>query len=744
MFENFKSVMAGDRFYLRAGGSASSAAVEERRSGWLCLSEDQRNLVVTPSIAPPPTALVWQARSVTGLRVTAASNGLGLTFARNAEPSQLVGLANGESTWTLAGFQGYSDNSVPGFGYEANAFLLRDPFGQDLGFDAEGRLCYNSEDAAGFNLLYVSGPRDTIATVVFRVSNVFQGQTRYLALGSPAGPTAQNVSWTSDAKRATLCQVRGATEQKDPEKVRMEEGEFRFLIGIAASEWILGSDVNRALIWGLPSEKVTLTPLFASVPGVLQLDVASDWTVQVGIVHMKIGSNLVLQQNLERGLEFVLRAAPEARLLLSWSKLLQARVAILQPLALRNEARVAGTQSSEALPSPPRKIVGQRGQPGCRVLEDQTLEARWFPELQGTFLSMTTESTTVITWVSGNAPDNVLFLSAQPGLQSVRRSVSLHPMAQDSVCVVDETGSVPPLCGALVLQFVQADLNAFTVVAPSPPYLQSATCEQLYGQNLISPDSEGYAWIFPNETCSGGTFIRLASTESSLNNQMNVAAVIVPENLRLNLVLQSVKLVVTPGQYNRKSLNALDSRVPLQGTLSFSAYCSTLSPRAVFVANACNGSSASRSLVWKEGEPDCNAFFDAACTTVLKNAAICGCYADIEEIMSYGLGATGATMVTRPQCWGRVCSLGTAYRKNTWKQPCGAICQQLILGSGRDWLLAGKATIACNGSIYNTTSSAAAAAQPQDNNAWFIAMCIAIATTIAAVILFALAYTRKI
>jgi hypothetical protein len=599
------------------------------------------------------------------------------------------------SVVVLSSFTGYSRNSVPGFGFES-AFLLRDEAGSLFGLSAQLQLLSGVSSGTAFNLFYESGPRDDVGNSAFRLVAHTSGGLRYV--GSAGSGQVRRAELTRDPERALVCFARSLIPGPD---------FTTFTVGVVGSTWALSTDYELALVWGQPTETEALVTLFARVDGLLALNGPPQaWTVQRGVSQFGVSPGLALAQSGSAQLLFSLEPVESARLFLAWNSSnpgLQGSVTVMSPHAVRAEATLdpVGTPLF-----PPDSVAGLTNAAGVRPAESDN----WFPVLQSADPGGPVTLEGWVTWLSGSSQ---LYLSAQSGPQTTRRRLQLWPMNLDAVCLVD-AGQVVPGCGALQPRFLESNTGAFPMYA-AQKFLQASACQALFAQSLTQNDTEGFAYVFDNNACTtqGRVFLKLASTDVQGPVSMTVQAVVVPENLQLVLRQQNGPglLRLRPGSYTAASLVTIDRFWPA-GLVTFVAECSTLGPRSFYVAKACMGSAATESQVWLPGQADCNSFFDLQCPQQLKNASESGCYLDQAWIQSLGLGDTGAKMVTAPQCWGRVCPLGSAYRKNIWKTGCGKICSQTVIGGGRDWKQAGVQTIRCNGEDINTTPSQDAAPPP--------------------------------
>lgn len=691
-------------------------------------------MVVRWAVSPPPDALLFQCLEVDGLTLRLVTV-TGLSMQLSAGLVRLESVPPG--LVQISRFVGYSQNAVPGFGFEPGFLLRLD--GSLLGLqESSNQLTASQAGAAAvFNFLYESGPRDTAANSAFRLVARTSAGPRYLGYGSTPGSESgvRRAALVRDPGAAAVCFARSLLETDD--------GRYTsFSVGVVGSSWTLSSDYDLALVFGQPSETQALVTVFARVDGSLRLDgVPQLWTVQRGVSQFGIPANLVLSQivlsQTSSAVAFALEPVPAARLFLAWNNSnlgLQGSVGVMSPHALRAES------SPDALvPSfPADSVAGLSNAAGVRPAASDN----WFPVLQPLVPAAVPSTSTFeayVSWVSGSSE---YFLSARSGPQTERRTLQLWPMNLDAICLVD-TGAVVPGCGALQPRLLESNTGAFPMYA-AQKLLNASACQSLFAQSLTQNDSEGFVWVFSNNTCSTQQpgFLRLASTDILGPVSMNVQAVVVPENLTLTLQQQNGPglLRLRPGLYTAASLVAADRFWP-PGVVTFVAECSTLGPRSFYIAKACMGSAATESQVWKPGQADCNSFFDAQCPAgPLKNASECGCYLDQAWIQSLGLGETGAKMVTAPQCWGRVCPLGSAYRKQIWTNGCGRICSQTVIGGGRDWRQAGVQEIRCSGQNYNTVPAQEAAPPPQQelSDTWVAAV---VAAGLLAVLFLALFLT---
>jgi hypothetical protein len=645
-------------------------------------------------------------------------------------------------------------------------------FGQSLGINRGSKnLIYTELSASGFNLLYFDGPRDSLSAgnVVFRLFAENTGGSRqYLSMAKQQQATksiktntktqntkqiktllletSQRVTWSGNRSDAVLCQLRGA---------QTVDNQSSFAVGIVAGDWVLSSDRDLQLQWGVASASQALSPVFATIDGSLEsaLNFPKEWTVQRGVSQYKINQSLALQLALVNptGVRLGFEASPQDRLMLGWTvSTTENSVSICRPDLLASEANVKSLRPVFVdLPTEPETIVGQSNMPGCRLLarsgdEPENTFPNWFPVVQP-LVTGGSSLLAMLTWFSANLQ---LYLSAQSGAQATQRAVRLYPMALGAACVVDaETNAVVPNAGAMRLNLLDSNISAYPMYAGQKHIIGQPTCDVYFAQKLAQKDDDGTCWIFESSACSvQAQYYRLSATESIGPVSMRIGAIIVPENIQLFLrqVGSLAVLFLRPGTYTAQSLVVQDTRWPASGLVTFVAYCSNVAPPQFYVANACMGSAATESQVWIKGNADCNSFFDVQCPNgALKNAAQCGCYQDISWIQSLGLRETGAKMVNAPQCWGRVCPLGSAYRKSIWTTGCGTICSQLIAGSGNDWYQSGRQTMACGGNVYNTQAPETAPVVTGDQTGWYIAIVFAGVVALLFLALFVVFYIRN-
>ena len=801
MFHNFETLAQGDRFFLRVGGSRLDPVVLPDLSGWLCVDRQTRTCFVTWAASPPVSCPLWTVldlnvptRQPDGVYMTvygetADLGTFALDFVPNATENQLVRIVEGPNpscVFFSSGFSGYSDNSVPSYGFEEHAFVIRDQFGQTLGLtaqDSQPELCYKlGLDSSGFNCLYYDGPRDSLSqgNVAVRVfvqtppARSAKNKRLYLGLGENLATSSSSLVrpayLTELPEQAVVCQLRGVVQT---------DQESSFAVGVVGSVWALSSDNSLNLVWGQPSASQAVSTVFAKTDSSpLELDSPTTWTIQRGssqyVVVVQSLTSMVLRQlsptTGPSSLVFGFEPVPSKRLLLNWNPSsapeLQGSVSVLRPTLVLNQAKVTGGSPNFGLPTPGPSLLGSLASPGCEIARAQGDEPNdlgfpnWFPVLQPFDPSTPVTERALVSWVSGNAPGNTYWLSAQNGPQNVRRTLIVLPMALSAVCLIDyATGQVPLNCGAVRLNPLDSNIGAFPMFAAQkhiPDQPSFSNCQLLFGQNLTQNSDEGFAWIFENPNCStsgnqpSSNWLKIASTQTIGPITMAVRAVIVPENLFLTVRqttgVNRAVLFLRPGTYTGSSLLVVDSRWPAPGTVvTFTATCSTVSPRSFYIANSCMGSAATESQVWVRDKPDCNNFFDAQCVSgPLANSAQCGCFQDIAWLQSLGLGDTGAKMINAPQCWGRVCPLGSGYRKAGWTQGCGMICSQLIAGSGRDFYQSGIQTMSCGGDVYPIPAATQTPAPvPANTTGWVVAIVAAGVTALVFLILFVVFYVKR-
>ena len=100
-------------------------------------------------------------------------------------------------------------------------------------------------------------------------------------------------------------------------------------------------------------------------------------------------------------------------------------------------------------------------------------------------------------------------------------------------------------------------------------------------------------------------------------------------------------------------------------------------------------------------------------------------------------------MVNRPQCFGTVCALGSAYRQQEWLEPCGNICQQVIVGNGEEFRQTGMQTLSCGGDIYNVGNTNEPAGTNLDLTALFVVFGVVVTLAAVFLVLFAIFAARS-
>jgi hypothetical protein len=381
-------------------------------------------------------------------------------------------------------------------------------------------------------------------------------------------------------------------------------------------------------------------------------------------------------------------------------------------------------------------------------------ELGWFPEYRLVDAGAPDSGATV-SWVSGNATadvGNTFFLSAREGEQTRPTALRFFAMAAGCVCVLDGS-AVPPLCGALQLNFQESNIAAGQARV-AVRYDSSPACALRFDESLVSSENEGTVWVFaqPNCAASSGTpdFLRLASTDFVAAQTMAIGSVVVPENLLLvlrDLGASRQVLELYPGTYDGVVLRSLNPLWPT-GVVNFSAYCRTLSARAVYKARVCSGFAGSESRVWLPDCEACSLFMDDVCRGgILANASVCGCYQDQAALAAAGFGAIAPDMVNLPQCWGEVCSRGSAYRKPAWRSKCGNICQQTIALNGDAIYYSGKQSIVCNGDVFNLPTPAGTPPAPavvHSPTPWIAGTVVAGVVAAVFLVLFALVLAKRL
>jgi hypothetical protein len=362
----------------------------------------------------------------------------------------------------------------------------------------------------------------------------------------------------------------------------------------------------------------------------------------------------------------------------------------------------------------------------------------------------------MLRWTSGNAPNNVFYISnTRPDqFQNQPTALEPYPMAAGSICFVDtqsQTG-VPALCGALQLKLYESSLGIY----PTGTFLNFAPqCISWAIGPTTSVNDEGLAHIFmsTNNTAQNPCVLPRISIPSFeevefFNVIDRIVGIVVPENLLLQIQFSSLGLLVKigPGTYTVDSLRIIEPRWPLTLVTSFLVYCSTVNPRSIFIAKMCSGFAGAKSSVYVPQSSECDFFMRNRCVVdQMFNSSVCGCYQDQQYLSQLGLPEPlTAQMVNRPQCFGSVCALGSAYRQEEWLESCGNVCQQALTGNGDKFQQAGVQVLACGGDIYNFSTDNKASVSEAPVDAWVIALLAIVATAaVVFLVLFAVYVSKK-
>lgn len=773
MFENFRSAQAGDVFYLRLSGKPASRPVPAD-SGWVC-EDAQQQVTVLWQPEPPASALLWTVEA-TGpglgdeiwLDIRDAS-GRGLV----ADAHGFVRLETGLCRLWLSRFVGYSDNFVPGYGWEARGFVAA------LGNDSSSRPTLNLDEATRRLVLTANLSISTNLAAVcslLYVQNIARdaeqlsqpGQLALNVLVEPGGwlawsplkavGSSRAAVLTSDRSRAALVQLRSL--------LRTDRG-WRFVLGVVASPWQLGVDSSRRLVFGQAggesADVVTMTIAVDALQ--FAVDRPQAWAVQVTTFGYVVTSNLTLGPPDAIAPRFRLVVNPWQRLLLGFSDLLQGHINVVFPRMV-----IARSDVEPTAPEPEAFITARKRDGGCIAFDEYVVN--WFPEVVPEDDVPIALGDCALRWISGNAERelggiNVFWLSASGhGPQTVKTILRSYPMADGAQCLVDlTTGTVPDNCGSVRLQLYPSNLGA-TPTQTTQNLVP--TCYTRWAQGpLTDPFDDGYVCIFdsasngPADPC--GT-IRgcLSASEFEPFTNLRVSAIVVPENLMVQLHLFDqnqidegssgrrrrapiLNLVLGPGSYAQEQLRIIEPRWPLVSVPLVWAYCSNINPRTIYVAKACSGFPGTASKVWQPPSLSCDAFMEQACSGPLLNAAACGCYLDIARFRAMGLdAATTSLLVRNPPCTGEICARGSAFRASTWNNDCGDICRSLVDVQGDDVTVNGVQQLACKGNVYNFTQPEAAAEVVEEWPwAWVGAFGALAAVAILFMVLFAVFFARS-
>jgi hypothetical protein len=461
--------------------------------------------------------------------------------------------------------------------------------------------------------------------------------------------------------------------------------------------------------------------------------------------------------------EFVQQTA--SRLQLAYSNALQGHVGIVSVFAFRGSL---STQQQSAV-----AVTGQRRKPGCagNVELDADLGAQfalsWAPEVVPLGQVPSAFEDCYVRWVSGDTDQptgNLFYLSSTGDGQYQTRATPLRvwPMQDRSFCFVDLFAvpgpmAVPPLCGALQLRPFQSNLGNF----PTGTFLDFLpSCAYWAAAPVTTTDDEGYVTLFldkdgwnsPASPCSRWQ-AAVASSEFAevFANAGSLLAVVVPENLSLQVQTvtgPSVRLNLGPGTYGTDAFRLLEPQWPLPPARpGLAMYCTTVNPRSIFIAKMCSGFAGAKSSRYVPQKDECNQFMRGKCTSEqLFNSSVCGCYQDQADIQSRGLPQNiTAAMVNRPQCFGTVCALGSAYREREWLDPCGEICQQVIVAVGSDYAQNVNQVMSCGGELWNLADqNEPVQTTPSATPAWLLGLFAALgALAVIFAVLFAVFYSRR-
>ena len=659
----------------------------------------------------PSSAVKFEINRLSG-QLTWTVSELGTRNTLAVEGQSVVRLLpNGNvSTWTLTRFTGYSNNQVPGFGWEPNFFAVQLAGFGYLSVEPQQpqplSLVVSQSPVYQFTALYIEGQRDSLFQVCVNVRAVPQ----QLWLSTDQSNLSGDAVLVSDRRQAAVLRLSGFLSSQRTCQLSL----------VASSASLSADQSSNVLTFGSSTGTAGSTPLALELPTVADFEFQSPapWTVIAATQRFVVrpdplGTRLLLFPANDPGLapqlfEFVLDTGP--RLQLGFVNSLDSRVNIISPVSFPSQLVAAQPSVFE--------VVGLRRDPGCTRLS-LFPQLNWSPELVP-FYSATVSrlfDDCLLRWVSGNAsdlPGNVFYIRStgedeyqnRPELSRLRP----YPMQNQSLCFVDVlTGQVPGFCGALQLRPFESNLGVFA----TGKFLDFAPqCMSWALAPTTTVNDEGYVTVFMSDANSGLEICqmpraRIPSFELASFYGLNswVVAIVVPENLLLQLSVSSpgITLRLGPGTYSMQTLTLIEPRWPAMVPISFEAYCSTVNPRSVFISRMCSGFAGARSLVYRPQSNECDMWMRQKCSTEqLFNSAVCGCYQDQARLAAQGLpDYIQGPMVNRPQCFGSVCALGSAYREREWLEPCGAICQQVIVGNGESFRQSGIQTMSCGGSIYN-------------------------------------------
>jgi hypothetical protein len=275
---------------------------------------------------------------------------------------------------------------------------------------------------------------------------------------------------------------------------------------------------------------------------------------------------------------------------------------------------------------------------------------------------------------------------------------------------------------------------------------------------VTTTQNEGYVTLFLDtentaQNPCGRAQAYVASTQFAEITALYGAllAVVVPENLSLQIrtvTAPRLSLTLGPGTYDAATLRFLEPSWPLPPARpGLVVYCSTVNPRSIFIAKMCSGFAGAKSSRYVPQTLDCDVFMRSKCISEqLFNSSVCGCYQDQADIQSRGL-PTGITaqMVNRPQCFGNVCALGSAYRESEWLEDCGMICQQVIRAIGSDYAQNVNQVMSCGGDLFNLAEpNEPLVPANEPTPAWLLGLFAALGSlAVVMIVLFAVFYSRR-
>ena len=529
-FKNFATISTGDSFFLRFTGSDGVRPGPDN-SGWVC--EVNSVLTVVWQAEPPLSAILWVVRGVDGTSVTVqTADGRGLV----AVGTTLV-LNSGATAWQLNRFIGYSNNFVPGYGWEPNAFTTTFP-GVTTWFamDAVTRRLGLSAKAAACTWLYVENTDRDAAQLTLENQLAFNVRVwpsgNWLRWSSSyAFGSSRPAELTSDRSTAALLQVRSLLET---------DSGFQFTLGVVASPWLLGADSTRRLVFGQPGgDTSSVATMTISVPPQeFAVSKRQGWLATVTTVRYLIEESLLLVPSdgpsLTTSFEFVVN--PLERLRLGFADVLAGKINVVKPTHLVEKV----TTGPGALPDEVY-IVGQRHLPGC--VSFPTYDLSWYPDVLPEDDVPVALGDCRVRWISGS-PDlepegNVYWLSSvrPPGreLQTLPTVLRSYPMEDQTQCLVDvATGLVPPNCGAVRFSLFPSNLgqtNTHTV-----QNLAGLQCTQWADAPLHEPNNDGYVYIFDYSANNVTNPCQVPDAHIGASNFLEylnrrLSAIVVPENL---------------------------------------------------------------------------------------------------------------------------------------------------------------------------------------------------------------------